>query len=258
MEGFKAAAYRRVYRGLLAATLSSLLILLVALVALAGTLSELRSGVPLGELMQRGSEGLAPQYREMIRLTNALRMVLRFLSAIPVLAGLTDVLPASSQYRRARMLFFIRFLMDAVFSFVDALLLTLDHRDLVLGTASETFSLLRNLISMLDLTCFIGIGFAAGIFLLCGYIETLTAVGMEERNPRLLRLTHSLIFVCSIMAVAGIGFGVLWLAGPGLSSPATLTLLGFLIFCFLLRFIQRFLIVRETRLLAAVMEAISE
>ena len=177
MEGFDSAAYKRIYHGLLASMLTSLMFLLILAERVVWHMATPEAYRSLMALIMAALEEGPEQLRGLVRLTNTVRTALRLLSAIPLITGLGDVIAASRHYRVARNLFLIRFVLDAVFAFVEVLLLSLETRGLMEGTVEQTGSLLRELILALDMLSFIIIGFLASMRLLRGFDETLRAVG---------------------------------------------------------------------------------
>ena len=258
MEGFDSAAYKRIYHGLLASMLTSLMFLLLLAERVVWHMATPEADRSLMALIMAALEEGPEQLRGLVQLTNTVRTALRLLSAIPLITGLGDVIAASRHYRVARNLFLIRFVLDAVFAFVEVLLLSLETRGLMEGTAEQTGSLLRELILALDMLSFIIIGFLASMRLLRGFDETLRAVGSEGRLRYLRRIWRAVLWTCVLMTAALLAYAVLWMAGVRQPALPAFFAVGTVGVCFLARFILRLLILREARLTMNVIRELSQ
>ncbi len=257
MRGFDAADYRRIWLGLLSGLITSVAATFLLLELLARYAPSAADSMLLEELLRL--VWATPQgMREMIWLADALRTVLRFLTAIPVITGLTGVVPASRHYQSARDLYLVRFICDAVFTFISVLLLTLDNRDLLADMSVMTSDLLRGLVSVLDLASYLVIGFTASVMLLRGMEDTLHAVGEDVRCPGLRRMRVTALVLGAMMAVFGAALLILMLTGMSWPETPIVICFSVLLLCFITRSIMRTLIASEMHATERIIREISK
>ena len=258
MSGFNPVDYRRIWIGLLSGLFTSVIMQLLMLELLARSSADSGDGILVMQLLR--IVWVSPQrMREVIWLADALRTVLRFLTAIPVIAGLTGVLAASRHYQSARDLYLIRFVCDAVFAFISVLLLTLDNRDILMpDMAEESSDMLRGFITVLDLASYLVIGFTASVKLLRGMEDTLLAVGEEKRCPGLRRMRYCALILCALMVLFGAAMMVFLLLGMNWPSAPILICFIALLLLFAARLILRALIASEMRETAKIIREISQ